>query len=306
MSLVSIIVPVYNVEKYLNECIESIVNQSYENIEILLINDGSTDFSGKMCDEWAKRDNRINVFHQKNKGISAARNLGIEKSKGEYLIFIDSDDYVDKNYVEYLYQSLVQNKTDMALCGFNYVNEDGEYIADSTCTLKNNIITRNQMFWNLKLENSWYYLMSCNKIYKKSFFDKVKYPEGKVHEDVAIFHYLVEQTEKISIIQTPLYYYRKRLNSITNTKKDIKRSVDIFDIEVERYRFFLKKGETELSFYFLKRAYSEVLQVMKNFSFNENKEIINKIVLQILKELKFNIRSLKVLLYYIKIRFKGE
>ena len=123
--LVSVIVPIYNVEKYLRKCVDSILNQTYKNLEIILVDDGSPDNCGNICDEYALSDSRIRIIHKKNGGLSDARNAGLDIARGNYILFVDSDDYIDETMVEKLYEALEKEKAEMSLCSFVYVNDDG-------------------------------------------------------------------------------------------------------------------------------------------------------------------------------------
>ena len=125
--LISVIVPVYNVEKYIDKCIKSIISQDYTNLEIWLVDDGSTDSSGEVCDKYAESDQRIIVIHKDNGGLSDARNVALDRMQGKYVLFIDSDDYIEKNYISYLYMLLKDYQSDISICNFKYVNEKGRY-----------------------------------------------------------------------------------------------------------------------------------------------------------------------------------
>lgn len=305
MSLVSIIVPVYNVENYLNECIESIVNQSYENIEILLINDGSTDLSGKMCEEWAKRDNRINVFHQKNKGLSAARNLGIEKSKGEYLIFIDSDDYVDKKIVEQLLYFITCENVDIVMCGFNYIDDVGNLLDSSIKTIKNESLNYIDIYRKFLLETGWHYDVVWNKIYKRQIFNDLQFEIGCTHEDIYIMHKIYFKS-KIYSIKDTLYFYRKREKSITTTAKDIKRSLDLFYAFFNRSKFFKEIKMKDLYKFYLQKSYAELRFIIKNFYTENNKNNIFRAYKNFLFFYRLNLRSIFLTFFLIKYIFNHD
>ena len=183
---ISVIVPVYNVEQYLERCVESIVNQTYKNLEIILVNDGSTDNSGELCDELAKKDNRIKVVHKENGGLSDARNNGERESTGEYIIFIDSDDYIHHEMLNTLYNQIVEKNADVSICGVMNVYSNSEtpqcsdinmdFVCDKEGFLKEYLIGE-------KIPGS-----ICNKLLKKSIADKLEFPVGKIYED-AFYHY---------------------------------------------------------------------------------------------------------------------
>ena len=159
-SLISIVVPIYNVEDYLNECIYSLINQTYKNIEIILVDDGSTDNSGNIADGLSKIDSRINVYHKNNGGLSDARNFGIEHSKGKYICFVDSDDYVKEDYVESMYTNLVQNKTKISCCGFCHLYENDVVKEINFQNIKNKFVgDEAQIYLNII---GYYNVSSCN------------------------------------------------------------------------------------------------------------------------------------------------
>lgn len=225
--LVSVVIPVYNVEPYLHECVKSVVEQTYTNIEIILVDDGSTDNSGTLCDEFALSDSRICVFHKKNGGLSDARNYGIRQSHGSLISFIDSDDYVSSDYIMHLYQALVRGKTDIAatsICIFH----DGElpkqdkrntaafHVYDACDALEDMLYMRH-------LEPN-----AFPKIYKRELFDTIQYPVGKLYEDIATTTKLIDKAGKIAYLDEKDYYYRIRPNSIQTASFNPKK-LDLLD-----------------------------------------------------------------------------
>ena len=216
MELISIVIPIYNVEKYIKGCIESVINQTYKELEIILVDDGGTDRCPEICDEFAEKDNRIKVIHQENKGLSGARNTGIDSSKGKYIIFIDSDDTVESTLVEDLYNCLKKHNTDIAICGRNYVYEDKTII----CKVEKHIECVFE-FEKAIIEMNRFELFDMSawaKIYKKELFEDLKFPEGKLSEDYFVMYKLFEKAKNVSYISKPLYNYMQRLNSISRNK----------------------------------------------------------------------------------------
>ena len=212
---ISCIVPVYNVEKYLKKCIESILNQTFIDFEVILIDDGSTDESGKICDDYIKKDSRIRVIHKKNGGLSDARNVGIENARGRYLIFIDSDDYIDKNMLKTLYDLNIQNNTEISACDKAFVFEDTGKIEYGEENEKIHILNSEETF---KIIVDFYKKLGMemwNKLYLKDLFMGVRFPTGKIFEDQATQYKLIFKAKKISYIEKSLYYYLRRNNSIT-------------------------------------------------------------------------------------------
>ena len=178
--LVSIIVPVYNVEKYLSKCIEILINQTYTNIEILLINDGSTDNSKKICEQFKEKDSRIKLINKENGGLSDARNKGLQEAIGKYIAFVDSDDYVEKNYIETLYSLITKFNSEIAIADFRVIKGAKKIKEDET---KEYCITPEKAIEEM-LYSDFYYISACSKLYKKELFENVEFPKGKMFEDV--------------------------------------------------------------------------------------------------------------------------
>ena len=218
--LISVIVPIYNVEEYLDKCVNSILNQTYRNLEIILVDDGSPDNCPKMCDDYAKKDKRIKVIHKVNGGLSDARNIGINQSSGEYISFIDSDDYIAENYIEVLFNNLKKYNSDLSIGGHLVLYDDGkrinrytneEYVSNSKSILK-------KMLYDDGID-----LSAWAKLYKASLFKNVSYPVGRLYEDAATTYKLIDLANKISVNSLPIYYYVIRKNSISNSKFTMKK-----------------------------------------------------------------------------------
>lgn len=211
-SLVSIIVPIYNVEKYLKRCLDSILSQSYKNIEIILIDDGSKDNSGLICDNYAAIDKRVKVIHQKNSGVSVARNVGLAHSKGEYIAFVDSDDYISQSFVEKSILNMLENKSDIII--FNFIEDHGNKTVKRPLKIENCRDYKDFLvgiLWDHIPSYPW------NKFYKRYLWDNVKYPENMNFEDLAIMPEIFLKANNICYIDEYLYYYNCcNNNSITN------------------------------------------------------------------------------------------
>ncbi len=215
-SLISVIVPIYNVEKYLDRCIKSIVNQTYQNLEIILVDDGSTDNSGKICDEYVKKDDRIKVIHKENGGLSDARNVGIENATGRLIGFVDSDDYIDKDMFELLNTDLTKYDADIAICNVKKENENAELLEE--CGLEEIRVFNKKEALKLLIKDliksyAW------NKLYKIELFAKVRFPVGKTMEDVATTYKIFEKAEKIVFEGNTYYHYINRNESILHKIK---------------------------------------------------------------------------------------
>lgn len=237
--LISVIVPVYNVEDYLMRCVDSLTGQTYKNIEIILVDDGSTDRSGDMCDYYEKEDNRIRVIHQENGGQSKARNKALDIAKGEYYCFVDSDDYVANDYVEKLYKALKDNDADMSYCDFiKFTGEsaDGAFdkVEESTIITK----TSTELLKIMHLEPDELYVVVWGKLFKKELFEGIRFPEGRICEDLAILYKLYKRVNKaISISDILYYYFRNNVNSSTYSINE-KFYKDVFLTLEEEIEFF--------------------------------------------------------------------
>ena len=216
---ISIIVPVYNVEAYLERCVESILKQTYTNLEILLVNDGSTDKSGELCDKLALRDHRIRVIHKENGGLSDARNRGIDEASSNLIGFIDSDDYIDEDMYETLYRQMVASKADLSMCGHYDVYH--QIPEKQVAEIKT---------WELMPEEAIKMVMEAkilsvtavNKLYKKALFEQLRFRIGKIAEDAFIMVDLIHQCSKVVATNEKKYYYVHRENSITTQKFSLK------------------------------------------------------------------------------------
>lgn len=261
--LISVIIPVYNVEKYLRKCLDSVVSQTYNNLEILIVDDGSTDCSGQICDEYAEKDDRIQVFHQLNCGLSKARNTGIDLSTGDYLMFIDSDDYISKDMAMELYNELKKSNADMSICNFHYVDENNNIIKTKELDFHNAgsfILTKKELLNALTNSNiSTAIVIGCNKLYKNSIFDSLRYPVGRIYEDEFIIHHILNKIDKAVLINRKYYYYIKRDNSITHTNYTIK-NVDAIEAILDRAKFLYDLEEYLFSAYSLDRASTLLLE----------------------------------------------
>ena len=216
--MISIIIPIYNQEKYLAECIESVINQNYPNIEIILVNDGSSDTSMDICKKYEGLDNRIIIVEKKNGGLSSARNCGLEIARGKYISFIDSDDFVSRTYIIDLYKTMISTNSDISICGYSRFckKEDINPVITNQIEEFN---AREILIKTLYQENQEYFSVSvCNKLFKRSIFKNIRFPEGRINEDLAVITDLIGQAKKISCIYSHNYYYRVTPFSITNTK----------------------------------------------------------------------------------------
>lgn len=240
MAEVSIIVPVYQVENYIRQCIDSILAQTFTDFELILVDDGSKDGSGQICDEYAWMDERVKVIHQENGGLSDARNKGMDHMTGNYFMFVDSDDYIEPNMVECLYKSILEKKVDLVVCNYLYFFENDRK-KDFATNGKAEVLSGAEIFYNRKNERNYgIWTIACNKLYKSDIFGKVRFPYGKYHEDEFWANDIYQMDIKVAVIPECLYDYRQRDNSIMG-KKSIARNLDIIEALQERIHIYLKK-----------------------------------------------------------------
>lgn len=212
--LLSVIVPVYNVEEYVGRCIESILNQTYQNLELILVDDGAKDSSGAICDSYAETDPRIRVIHKENGGLSSARNTGIEQAKGEYITFVDSDDWIEADAYEHLLELMARYQVKL-VCGGNY-DVDGKTGKRTLalCPQKEEVISTEDFVGRMFLWQG-FDSSACDKIYHRSLLETFRYPEGKVCEDVAVTYKIVLETDRAALSDRPFYNYYHHPGSIT-------------------------------------------------------------------------------------------
>lgn len=243
--LVSVVVPIYNVENYLERCLKSIINQSYKNIEIILVDDGSSDNSGKICDNYALSDKRVIVIHQSNIGAAGARNAGIEISNGEFICFIDSDDYISEKYIQILLETIVNEKSDIVICNYITGKNDAYSFHNKTSISKKQTYTSGEALnnWHGKYKDQE--TSPCNKIYRTSLFKEglLRYPLGLFCEDVLILHKIFEKAKYVTFIDATLYYYFERKKSVSRSLNDEKIVFEI-NAQKERMNWFKDKGYT--------------------------------------------------------------
>lgn len=237
---VSAIVPVYNVERYLENCIESICGQTFTDLEIILVDDGATDHSGKICDNWAQKDSRIRVIHKANGGLSDARNAGIEIANGNWYMFVDSDDTITPDTVQRLYQAATEKQCEIAVCNMIRIYDDGSTEPFYAPVRELTVWDGQQRFETLKQPSV------CNKLFRAELFKNVRFPKGKFYEDTFIYHILAYRAGRIALTGHEGYYYLSRRESILGQPKYTDRYFDMAEAVYERMTFLLAHG---VSFY---------------------------------------------------------
>lgn len=236
MKKISVVIPVYNVEKYLSECLDSVINQTYKDLQIILVDDGSTDFSGKICDVYAEKDNRIIVVHQKNAGAGAAKNTGLKLIDGDYFSIIDSDDYIELDMYEKMVNSLEKYNADIVQCLFRnvYVNDS----FDRKYKIKGNYpkVLTSKSFLKEYLYD-WKYAIFANKVFKSSLLKEIRFPVGRKIDDEFFTYKLVCNAKKVVNIDNILYNYRMRKTSVMNENDTDRLIYDRIDCFIERYNY---------------------------------------------------------------------
>lgn len=219
--LISIIVPVYNVEEYLKQCLDSILEQTFSDYEVILVNDGSTDNSGLICQEYAEKDSRIRYFEKENGGLSDARNYGIEQAQGEYLTFVDSDDFLDKMHLNVLYTALVSNNVDISIVNYaNYQTSNATFYLHTFGEYYEKNYSSEELLDNLAIleRNDLSFSTIWGKLYKRSVFSFLRFPKGVIGEDVALIYKIYTQVDKIVYAHKDTYIYRENDSGITKSK----------------------------------------------------------------------------------------
>lgn len=279
--LITVIVPVYNVEQYLRQCLDSILNQTYQEIEVLLINDGSTDASDEICREYAERDNRIRYFVKENGGLSDARNYALDRAEGEYVTFVDSDDFLMEQALEKLYATSLLGESDLVVGFFCYFEEPyfqlftKEHFPELPITYVDSLYALHQMDEMVDV-NFLRFSTAWGKLYKLSLFDGIRYPYGKYAEDQFTTWRLYLKAEKIAVSNQVVYAYRHNPNSLSNNfnlshmdyidalEERIHETKDIEGIDIVKtyrmYDYVLKRRLSELKFY----GYEEEWEKLKN------------------------------------------
>ena len=280
--LITVIIPVYNVEKYLKKCVESVLRQTYKNLEIYLVDDGSTDGCPAICDEFAKQDSRITVIHKKNGGLSSARNAALDVCSGDCIMFVDSDDWIRLTMVEKMLDALEANGADVAICEFG---------SDTAGKLKENPITSDKIcLTNYELMKEYVTPANvrpivCNKLYRRYLFEKIRFPIGLTHEDSYTLHEILGQCQKAVFVKECFYYQYTRYTSITQSTVSEKDLV-LFEVD-DRLKEYYHENYPDLEKYVLakKANDSAVLmeRILRDFVYRKKRDMygqLNEIIIQ--------------------------
>ncbi|MBO7370568.1 MAG: glycosyltransferase, partial [Campylobacter sp.] len=239
--LISVIIPVYNVENFLPDCLNSVISQTYTNLEIILVDDGSSDKSGEICDEFAKNDTRIKVLHQKNSGQAVARNNALGIMQGEYLSFVDSDDIIDENYIQILFDLIKKYNTKISMAGYKEFSKNEQIQSYKAENLQNNdekLLEPKDIFIGSCIGEPYYLTAVWRCLFHRDIFANLRFPSGEIHEDVAIWFEIFDNAKKIISSQKKIYFWRCNFNSTVRKKID-----DKFFIIIKNTEKFTSKFE---------------------------------------------------------------
>ena len=256
--LISVVVPVYNVEHYLKKCVDSICHQTYRNLEIILVDDGSTDCSGSLCDEFATSDSRIRVIHKSNGGLSDARNAGMELASGEWWMFVDSDDYIAPDTAETLLLAAVENHCEIAVCNMMRIYEDGKQEPFYCPVTEPTIWAGEQRFETLRQPSV------CNKLFRADLFKELRFPKGKFYEDTFVYHVLAHRANRIALTGLSGYYYLSRRESILGQPQFTDRYFDYVEAIHERAMFLFNHGVSRYGEEACLSLYAAIVNSTKN------------------------------------------
>ena len=257
-SLVSVIIPVYNAEKYLDRCISSVVEQSHKELEIILIDDGSSDSSAVICDGWVQRDQRIRCKHQQNSGVSSSRNQGIKMATGAYLMMVDSDDYIYEKTIEYMLEAIECGQNEMVVCDFEKGTDDRHSFNIARVDINEHPECLEPEEVLLKIYGNDHdklrYVVPWCKLYRRSLFDGIRYPDGRIFEDIYTTHQIIYKCNHIAILDQPFWYYYQHESSIMNQPFHVEKQ-DYLEALADRVDFFREKELKNLE----QHAYDELL-----------------------------------------------
>lgn len=242
-SLISVIVPIFKVESFLQRCVESIRNQTYRNIEIILVDDGSPDGCPELCDEYAEKDTRIQVIHKKNGGLSDARNAGINAAKGEYICFVDSDDYIQPTMLECLTSAVEDTGAKLAIVNMRVIDEDGcQIFSLEQSPIQDGFFSAQKLLPKIYQGLGWYYVVAWNKLYHRSLFAQIRFPVGRIHEDEYIIAQIMWKAQNIVCIDSEEYVYiYQRKGSIMNSRQ-VQSHCDWLEALYQRFVFCKKES----------------------------------------------------------------
>ena len=299
---ISVIIPVYNCEKYIETCVDSVLNQTFTDFEIILVDDGSPDDSGKLCDQLSEKNNKIVVLHQKNQGQAAARNNGVKIARGEWLHFVDSDDLIHPQMLERLYNAVIENNVNLAMC--SAVQDEklpDDFYADKNVEFKN-LEMNEDNFLHLCRDLKYFYWVVWGKLIHKSIYEKHPLTEGRIYEDNAIVCKWLYEAKKIALTNAPMYFYYTN-NSGTTKKAFTKKQLDVLWAFKEQIDFFYSLGYKKMTEH-LATYYFEISANMQYSAKTENAKELVPIIREKEKEITalyspfIKLDARKLLYYY--------
>ena len=289
MAKVSVIIPIYKVENYLNRCVESVVGQTYSDLEIILVDDGSPDNCPQMCDEWENKDSRIRVIHKQNGGLSDARNAGLDICTGEYITFLDSDDLLSLNFVETLINVAQDTNADIVSCGLKRFYDKIEKEEDNQ---EIKVYSRDQSLKNAFVKQHNEFIVACAKLYKAEIFKDLRYTKGKIHEDEFIIHKVFDKINTFAVTNLKLYYYYENPQSITGVGYRLKR-IDYLEALADRCDFFKEKYPhlyPDMAMYYTYKCIDLYFEIPKDFP---QKKLAQKLTKKHFKSAKKQTKAFK-------------
>lgn len=271
--LISVIIPVYGVERYLERCVDSVLAQTYTDLEIILVDDGSPDGCPALCDAYGAWDSRVRVLHQPNGGLSAARNAGLDAAGGVYIGFVDSDDYIAPDMYEKLYGALTESGADMSLCGYRYVDEAGG-TTRTLPPLPRAVMRPEEIFRQMEPPaGEWRYVTAVNRLYRRELFEGLRFRPGKLYEDEFLTPHLLARCARVAVLPDEPYFYVQHTGSIMNAPVTIRR-LDAVEAYMERYDFYRARGLNDLAAAALDRAYGFLWQVLTRVDARKYREAL--------------------------------
>lgn len=298
--VISVIIPVYQVLPYLRKCVDSVLRQTYPSMDIILVDDGSTDGGEDIIDNYAKADDRVRVIHQPNAGLSAARNAGLDIAVGEYVSFVDSDDWIDSEMLKTLYTAITDNDADLCTCNYQRVDENGLALPQEIGYLPDKCLSQVEAYDCLALKTAPLMTVACAKLYRKSIFQDFRYPVGRLYEDEFVIHHVLSRCARIVTIRQVLYFYLYRENSIVNAANPLKK-LDGTDAYLDRYSFFKQRKDRKHMCDAARMAYHHLYHLFQN-NFSEGfLSQTNKRFTQVLLRLLVcrDLRAFKLTFVYI-------
>lgn len=284
--LVSVIVPVYNTEKYLEKCVNSILAQTYRNLEIILVDDGSKDLSGSICDEFAEKDCRVKVIHKENGGLSSARNSALDICKGDYILFIDSDDWVKEKMVADMIEQIQCHDADMVVCGVG--TETRGKVLENIYGIESYIPKTNRELMCDYVTTGFVKSVVWNKIYHKDFFANIRFPQGLIHEDVYVVHQIIGQSQRAVYLPTCHYIQYERIGSITQSQVS-ERDFSLLEADEKLHEYYEARYPDLAKYTVAKKANDCAVlmqRIYRDFSYRKNKSMFMKLKQMLIEEYK--------------------